>query len=249
MEKKELYGIHVLPSMDDPLFEQRESELTHTSYLEEVRFFSFIQQGNTDMVKYMLANLTTSGVVVGRLSDDPVRQMQYLAVCQIAIGIRYAIQGGLDEMQAFSFSDKYIMHIDKLTTVDEIISYMGKTVIELTELVRENAHGDCPIQIRKCLNYIDKHLHEAIRLSDLVALANFSEDYLSKLFKKHIGKTLGKYIMEKKLEAAQAMLRGGYDPKQTAYNLGFCSQTYFITCFKKAYGITPNRYAVMCRGL
>ena len=39
------------------------------------------------------------------------------------------------------------------------------------------------------------------------------------------------------------MLRGKGDQKMIAYDLGFCSQTYFITCFRKAYGVTPHQYA------
>ena len=74
-------------------------------------------------------------------------------------------------------------------------------------------------------------------------MAGLSEDYLSKLFKKHVGKTVRDYIMEQRLEAAKAMLRGKGDQKMIAYDLGFCSQTYFITCFRKAYGVTPHQYA------
>ena len=84
---------------------------------------------------------------------------------------------------------------------------------------------------------------ESIRLADLAALVNLSGDYLSKLFKKHVGKPLREYIIERKLETAKAMLRGECDQKMVAYYLGFCSQAYFITCFRKAYGITPHQYA------
>lgn len=247
MKNEKLLNIQIVPSADNPLFEQRESGITHTSYLEETAFFSFVQQGNTEMVKQMLGKMISSGIVIGHLSKDCVRQMQYWAVCCVTLGTRYAIQGGLNEMKAFNLSDGYIMKIDKFSTVEEIVDYLKKIVVELTEFVRENAHGDCPIQIRRCLNYIDKHLNETIRLSDLAALTNLSGDYLSKCFKKYVGQTVRDYILHKKLEAAKAMLHGECNQKLIAYELGFCSQTYFITCFRKAYGITPHKYASMCR--
>jgi len=98
------------------------------------------------------------------------------------------------------------------------------------------------------LNYIDQHLHEQIFVSDLAALTGFNKNYLSMLFKKHIGLSIRDYVKNKRLEAAKAMLHGECDQEQIAYNLGFCSQTYFISCFKEAYGITPHKYAAMCRG-
>jgi len=243
-----LSNILVLPDMKNPLLEQREEGLTHTTYLEETAFFSLVQQGHTELVRAALEKSAASGIVIGHLSDNTVRQMQYWAVCCVTLGIRYAIQGGLDEMTAFNLSDKHIMRIDSFTDTADIVDYLGKAVIELSELVRESAHGDCPVRIRKCLLYIDKNLHQTIRISDLAAHTSLSAGYLSKSFKKHLGKTIQEYIMEKKLDTAKALLRGGYDSSFISYQLGFCSQTYFITCFKKAFDMTPHKYADVCKG-
>lgn len=243
MKQGELLNIQILPHVDNLSFEQRESGVTHTSYQEETAFFSFVQQGNVEMVKRQLGAYLSSGIVIGRLSNNSIRQMQYWAVCCITLGIRYAIQGGLNEMQAFNLSDRYIMQVDTFTTGEEIVEYLKRIVLEITSLVHEAARSNCPLKIRSCLDYIDRHLHEPVRLADLAEVAGLSEDYLSKLFKKHVGKTVRDYIMEQRLEAAKAMLRGKGDQKMIAYDLGFCSQTYFITCFRKAYGVTPHQYA------
>lgn len=247
MEPKQLINIQVLPRTENPSFEQRETGVLHTSYLEETAFYSQIQQGNTETVQQMLSKYLTSAVVIGRLSENPVRQMQYWAVCCITLGTRYAIQGGLEEMLAFNLSDQYIMQIDRLDSTEEITRYLGAIVLELTDLVRKNAHRNCPSPVRKCLHYIDSHLHETISLTDLAGLTGLSEPYLSRLFKKHVGQTIKNYMMEKKLETAKEMLQREYGQRDIAYDLGFCSQTYFITCFKKAYGITPHQYAASQR--
>ena len=249
MKQGQLLNIRVLPKASDPSFEQREQGLAHTSYLQETIFYSYVQQGNVEMVRRALESQHETGIVVGHLSDNSIRQMQYWAICCVAIGIRYAIQGGLDEMTAFNLSDEYIMQIDSFTAPKQVVAYMETIILELTELVRKSAHGNRTVNIRKCLNYIDQHLHETIRLSDLAAVTNLSEDYVSKYFKKHMGKSIQDYVMSKRLEAAKAMLRAKCDQKQIAYSLGFCSQTYFITCFKKAFGTTPNQFAVSCHGV
>lgn len=247
MEQGKLLNIQIVPTSDDQYFAQRENGVTHTSYMEETIFLSYIQQGNIDMVKQLLTRFIDTGIVIGRLSKNPVRQMQYWAVCCITLATRYAIQGGLAEMEAFNLSDSCIMQIDRFTTTEEIIEFLKKSVLDLTRLIKENAHGNCPSFIRSCYNYIDKHLHESINLSDLAEHTGFSADYLSRAFKKYTGKSARDYIMDKKLEAAKAMLRGECEQHMIAYYLGFSSQSYFITCFKKVYGITPHKYAAMCR--
>lgn len=248
MQEGKLLSIQILPDAENPIFEQRESGLTHTTYLEETVFLSLIQQGNVELIRLLLSQSATYGIVIGNLSNNSLRQMQYWAVCCITLATRYAIQGGLDEMTAFNRSDQQIQKIDKCTQESDIVAHVYDVVLTFTELVRECAHQDCPIHIRKCLHYIDKHLHQRIRLAELSAHTNLSTDYLSKSFKKHVGKTIQAYVMQKKLEEAKALLHAEYDQNFIAYSLGFCSQTYFITCFKKAFGITPLQYAKQRRG-
>lgn len=244
MKKSPLENITVMPESCDPVFTQRELNLAHTSYREETAFFSYVQQGNVEAVKGMLSNITDSGLTVGRMSKSPLRQMQYWAVCCITLGARYAIQGGLDEMQAYNISDRYINAIDVMDSPEKISEYLATSVMEITELVRKSSLRGYPSSVRKCIRYIELHLHENICLSDLEKICNQSGDHLSRLFKKHTGSTVKAYILAKKLKTAKSMLKNDTPPKLVGYYLGFCSQTYFITCFKKAYGITPHRYAV-----
>lgn len=236
-------NIQVVPQSANPSFDQREQGIAHTSYLEETMFFSMVQQGNVEGVQAHLGRFFESGIVVGRLSDDPVRQVKYWAVCCITIGTRYAIQGGLDEMTVFNLADAYILKVDKMSQTEQIGKLLQESVLELTSLVRKNACGSSPAPVRRALNYINTHLHSTFKVADVARAAGLSEDHLAKLFKKHIGKTVVSYVRAKRLDSAKAMLQGGCNEKMLGYYLGFSSQSYFITCFKKAFGITPHQYA------
>ena len=240
-------SVQVLPSADDPSFDQRESGVTHTPYNQEAAFFSLVEQGDIEQMRRLMGSHPPAAIVAGHLSDDPLRQMQYLAVCYVTLAIRAAIRGGLTEMTAYNRSDRYISHIDRLALPDEITVYLGRITLELTELVHKNARRGCPVQIRKCFAYIDAHLHETIRLADLAQITGLNKDYLAKLFRKHVGETVQNYIEEKKMQAASAMLCGDCDEKMLGYYLGFCSQTYFITRFRKTFGMTPHQYASLHR--
>ncbi len=242
-KKSDLVRIQILPASRDPEFQQRESGLTHTSYAEENDFYAIIEHGDTEAIRQALQKYLSSCVVVGHLSDDRVRQMQYWAVCCITLGTRAAIRGGLDEMTAFNLSDRYIMQIDHLFSGEAIVAFLEKIVVELTKLVYEQNVGRYPVQIRSCLHYIEHHLHEEISMETLAELTYFTPDYFRKYFKLHVGVTPRQYIAERKLLCAQEMLKKGSDERTITYSLGYCSQSYFIYCFKKRFGLTPHQYA------
>lgn len=244
MEKQEKLKIQVIPHTGHPLFEQRESGVVHTSYAEETAFFSLVEHGNVNAIQQALKKYTSSFVVIGHLSDDTIRQMRYWAVCCVTLGTRYAIRGGLDESTAFNLSDRHIMQIDRLTSGKEIVSYLEKSVIELARLVQQDNFNRYPVQIQSCLHYIQQHLHESIQTKTLAKQANFSIDYFRKYFKSHVGMTPTQYIMEQKLLAACKLIKSGMNTQSIPYYLGYCSQTYFITCFKRRFGLTPHRYAI-----
>lgn len=235
--KKLLENITVLPSAD--AFFQRENGQAHTSYLIETTFYSLISEGEAEKTIKSFDSILSSGITIGKLSVNPLRQLQYWAVCCITLGVRYAIQGGLDEITAYNLSDEFIMKIDNTNSKEEIIIYLKRLVEMLCNLVKQSARLNCPAAVKKCINYISEHTHEKIKTEELSKLTGYSRDYISKLFKRYIGFSVHTFVLTKKLEEAKSMLFNNIDQSLIAYTLGFCSQTHFITCFKKAYGITP----------
>ncbi|MEG0545973.1 MAG: AraC family transcriptional regulator [Oscillospiraceae bacterium] len=243
--KYELSSIAMLPKgVKNPIFEQRETGQTHTPYQAEIRFYSCIKEGNSELLINEMDSFFKSGFVIGRMSDNDLRQMQYWATSCIAIGIRYAIQGGLDEMKAFNFADKCIETIDKFVLPEQVVEFLPKKAIELTEMVnRLKISVTYSYHIKICIDYINKNLHNKITVEMLSKVCKLSESYLSVLFKKETGINISKYILKKKLEVAKALINEKYDCGEIVYSLDFCSQSHFISCFKKEYGITPSAYA------
>lgn len=242
--KEYLKSIEFLPDEKDNIdFWERENKKSHTSYENEILFFSCIMHGDTERLGICLEKLFNSGIVAGKLSEDNLRQIKYWAVSCITIATRYAIQGGLPEMDAYNLSDKFIRDIDILDNENEIIDYLIKASFNITETVNSlNIQKDYPSPVRKCVSYIDKNLHDKITLDDLGEISGLSKDYLSQLFKKTTGVTVTEYIRKRRLNSAKKLLDRDTSISDTAYGLGFCSESYFISCFKNEYGITPREY-------
>lgn len=228
----------------DWLFEQRETQKIHTAYEWEHGLFCCIRDGDVDELGRVLEHFRTNPVMVGKLSTNSLRQMQYIAVAFVTLATRYAIQGGMLEMDAYNRSDASIQKIDQIATVEKVLEFIVEFLQTLTiEMFDLKNQKGCTKPIRNCLEYINKNLHTKISLEELSREANLSPQYLSVLFKKEIGENIKDFVTKKKINSAKYMLiHDGFSAKDVSNYLDFCSQSHFINCFKKHCGMTPFEY-------
>lgn len=219
----------------------------HTPYSAEIRLFSCVQQGDLESLFAQLKN-NDSFIVMGKMSEDELRQHKYMAVSTITLATRYAIQGGLNEAKAYAFSDSVINKIDKLTDKNEILVCLGTEIIRLTEDVKKNKKQPAfSPHIRNCIKYINENLSQKITVTAVAQHCGISADYLSQVFKKEMDENLSTYIVRQKLEKAKSLLLKGVNEKDICIEAGFSSQAYFITAFKRFYKMTPSEYIHITR--
>ena len=120
-----------LNASENFIFEARETGKTHTAFRYELLLFRSIQNGDLEGVKAAINSYRNLGLVIGHMSNNPIREIHYWAVSTIAIAIHYAILGGLDESEAYQLSDQYILEIDTLKSMDDCIDYLSMKAIEL----------------------------------------------------------------------------------------------------------------------
>lgn len=244
MNFTELLSVNTIPKeISDSLFDQSERGLIHTPYKDEVRLFSCIKDGNISKLTEQMVPIFSSGIFVGEMSDNDIRQYKYISVSTMTLATRYAIQGGLNEISAYNFSDRFVRKIDSLESTEEILSYLANQIIVLTNMVKKaKEKAVFSPHVRKSIIYINQNITKRLTVREIAKHCNISSDYLSYLFKKETGENLSHYILEKKLEISKTLLWEGYDKKYICSSLAFCSQSHFISSFKKEFGITPNEY-------
>lgn len=98
-------------------------------------------------------------------------------------------------------------------------------------------------RIRTVLEYVNVNYNQQITLDELAGQCYLNKYYLCRLFRKETGFCIQDYITYRRLSAAIALLRKGESVSDTAQLSGFNSDTFFITTFKKQFGMTPYRYA------
>ena len=103
--------------------------------------------------------------------------------------------------------------------------------------------GLTPKQMSRVLAYIETHIREDIGVDDLAAIVGLSAHYFAEMFKKTIGVTPYRYVLNQRVERAKALLKQGKLPvAKIADTAGFSSHAQFSSHFRKIVGITPAQF-------
>ena len=102
--------------------------------------------------------------------------------------------------------------------------------------------GDIAV-IRPALEHLETNIFDpALKIGDLHKLCGISDTYFRKLFAACIGQSPKKYVAERRIEQAKAIIESGeYNSiNEVAKQTGFDDALYFSKVFKKRYGAPPS---------
>lgn len=98
--------------------------------------------------------------------------------------------------------------------------------------------------IRRASDYLVAHCGEKdLSIKVLADHVGLSPTYLSTLFKKETGSTIGQYLMDVRMDRAKQLMK---DPSRKLYEIaeavGYEDVGYFTRVFKRSFGQTPSEY-------
>lgn len=128
--------------------------------------------------------------------------------------------------------------IEHLETVKELEEYICNLLLE------EKSENKSSYIAKKVSDYIREHYSENdLSIKKIADVVYLTPTYLSNLYKKQTGITVGQYLTEVRMECAVQLLK---DPKWKLYQIaamvGFEDANYFAKIFKKKKGVTPSEY-------
>ena len=97
--------------------------------------------------------------------------------------------------------------------------------------------------IRRACDYLQAHCERQVTSLDLEGISGLDRFSLARQFRAALGTSPHRYLIMRRLEKARRMLAGGRSLVETALETGFADQAHFTRHFKKAYGLTPGRWA------
>lgn len=96
-------------------------------------------------------------------------------------------------------------------------------------------------RVRKAISWAETQPAKAPTLDTLSAVAGLSVSSFKRVFKEVAGIPPHAYILRKRIDRAQRLLRkGDRSVTDVAFECGFPSSQYFATVFKRVTGLTPN---------
>ena len=213
----------------------------HGTYAMEQEMVRMVREGNLDYQKHM-SRLAVSGSI-GKLSDNPERQMKNAVLVCIVLFSRAAIEGGVAPEIAMTLTDHYFQSVEACRSTQELQQITRTMQDDFVQRVHKVRTRSLSRPIQECCDYLDLHMDEDVSLRQMALHLGYSEYYLSHKFREETGKSFRDYVLQRRLAKAPDLLRNSaLTVKDVAEMLHFCSQSYFAEQFKAVYGMSPSKW-------
>lgn len=96
-------------------------------------------------------------------------------------------------------------------------------------------------QLRRLVDYIEANLETELTLAELAGVTGVSVPHLTTLFRRTMGQSAHRYVVERRVQRARTLLLGGErSVAQVALSTGFAHQSHLARWMKRMLGVTPS---------
>jgi len=119
--------------------------------------------------------------------------------------------------------------------------YAAALCLEIERLITRDVRREPELQLHpavaRACELLEEHPADRWRLDELAALCGVSVPHLISLFRRDTGQTPRQYLLRRRIERADEMLRdAGQSVTQTAHELGFSSSQHFAAAYRRLRG-------------
>ena len=115
--------------------------------------------------------------------------------------------------------------------------------VSITEKVNQYNNRSIKLILRKAVDYLQEHYSEQVTLNDVADSVYVSTCYVSRMFKKELGRNFVDYLNGIRMDKAKELLRDPqYKTYEVAEKVGIPDAHYFSRLFKKLVGVTPTEF-------
>jgi len=134
--------------------------------------------------------------------------------------------------------------IIKQTTLDEMIKKLTEIVIEIADLIANDARNKYSDSFSKAKKYVSEHFADANLTLEMAAdYAGMGACYLSSMFKQKTDKTFIEFLTHLRMKKAlDLLLNSELLVYEISEKIGYQNPTYFSTVFKRYYGKSPKDF-------
>ena len=124
-----------------------------------------------------------------------------------------------------------------MALISELITYCSYRKEELN-----SGYSGSHAHIEEIIKYISDNIESHIDADDIARHFMFSKSYIQNLFSQNMHIGLKKYIMQKKIYAANSDLSKGISPYRVCEKYCFGDYSVFYRLYKKTFGVSPKAF-------
>ena len=201
-----------------------------------------IKTGNEEDVKNILDKIEKKVVEVN-FDPEYIKTFYWNLIYEINM-IRISIKSleVQDKEMSHDISSLYRM-IDQATQINELQSLLSEAAMSVVHRINKYNKKNINQILQNAIDYIRENYTMSITLNELAEHTYVSTYYLSRMFKKELGKNFVEYLNEVRIDKAKELLKGNqYKTYEVAELVGIQDPHYFSKIFKKYVNMTPTEY-------
>lgn len=211
---------------------------------KESQLYAAVARGNRITAAALLNDLL--GHIFFLTSDPDVTNIRVAELLWLLS--RAAIRGGGNPETVLTISDQYLEKLRRLRTQEDVARWLAQALRRYTSLVfkmTDTKHRD---MIQKAIGYMQVNCGRNLTLGEVADYVGYSHSYFSKVFKGELGCGFRAYLNQLRVERSKVLLLASGATLSEIYSAcGFEDQSYFCKVFKRAVGVTPDRYRKQSR--
>jgi two-component system, response regulator YesN len=128
-----------------------------------------------------------------------------------------------------------------LTSLDDLLKWVEFTIYKIRDYVDSNENMASPVD--KTKKYIENHISEEISMEDIAQNVHLNADYLTRIFKKELGISISRYIINRKMDIAKKLLiETSKSIGEIALEVGYFNYSSFNRIFTKIVEMSPQEF-------
>ena len=252
------------PFMPDELLSALRKAMRKTRVIKAVKksklpavLVDFIEHDESDTCPYYPADLEHK--LISALFSDSIASIKSIADDFIeAIFLKNGSSSQAFECFLILYAEicRSLIELGLHFTDNSFAVVSNRVSVEVKEVLRQSLYAICDeafslvnnvqssgFLVRKAIYYIQKNYNKKIALDSLAGEIHVSPVYLSSLFSKVTGKTIGEYIQNIRVEHAKSLMQdSALSMQDIAERVGYSDSKYFAYIFKKVTGRTPATF-------
>ncbi len=161
---------------------------------------------------------------------------------------RYFYHVGQEDLQELiRLTDETIAASELSGPADRLINRSRFTILLIRALTMMSGQEVMPQSdynkgMSSLIRYVNRHITTPLTLDDLAETFHVSKYYLLREFKNYTGISVHQYLIIRRIQVSQEMIRQGIKPKEACFQCGFSDYSSYYRAFRGRVGMSPEQF-------